>query len=76
MNNQKYLIWSNEHGSWWKPARHGYTDNIKEAGHYDHSEALEICMDANINFTGMGTPNEIPVSSSDADNMWNWRLQK
>ena len=38
-----WLIWSNEHGAWWKSARRGYTPNREEAGHYSFAEAVEIC---------------------------------
>lgn len=42
-----WLIWSNEHGRWWKPGRRGYTPIIGEAGRYTRSAADMICRDAN-----------------------------
>lgn len=32
MGEQKWLIWSNEHGAWWRPKSLGYTRIIGEAG--------------------------------------------
>lgn len=41
----KYLIWSIEHGMWWKPYEMGYTKDIYSAGRYTAEEAVEIlCM--------------------------------
>lgn len=40
-----YLIWSNERGGWWKPARRGYTQNVAEAGRYDPDAAAAIVAD-------------------------------
>lgn len=47
MEKEKWLIWSNEHAGWWKPARRGYTEKISEAGRYDFEEAEEIVRLAN-----------------------------
>jgi hypothetical protein len=44
---RNWLIWSNEHGQWWAPGRHGYVTLITEAGRYTFTEALTICFDAN-----------------------------
>lgn len=38
-----YLIWSNEHGAWWRPGSFGYTSDIAEAGRYGKDEATRIC---------------------------------
>ncbi len=35
-----YLLWSNKHDMWWKPAARGYTNNQTEAGRYSEAEAL------------------------------------
>ena len=38
-----WLIWSNEHGAWWKPGEWGYTRLIEEAGRYTERRARQIC---------------------------------
>jgi hypothetical protein len=43
----RLLIWSEEHGAWWKPGRIGYTRSIREAGRYSFDEAAEIVDTAN-----------------------------
>lgn len=52
-----YLIWSEEHGAWWRPARRGYTTSIKDAGRYLLSAAEEIVRSANFG----GTFHEIAI---------------
>lgn len=42
-----WLIWSNEHGLWWKPNQRGYTQRVEEAGLYTLDEAIKICTEAN-----------------------------
>jgi co-chaperonin GroES (HSP10) len=42
-----YLIWSIEHGMWWRPGRCGYTLSLAEAGRYSFVEATEILARAN-----------------------------
>lgn len=60
--SEKYLIWSEEHGGWWRPARWGYTQRMVEAGLYDATEAGDIVRGAN-----MGRRfNEIAVPLPDA----------
>jgi hypothetical protein len=53
----EYLIWSEEHWAWWRPARRGYTTSMRQAGRYPKDEAEAICSSANfgLNF------NEVPV---------------
>lgn len=48
MTDKKYLIWSNEHGAWWRPGWIGYTRTESQAGRYDKKEAMRICKDAAI----------------------------
>lgn len=43
-----YLIWSEEHGRWWRPGERGYTDRIVEAGIYSKARADAICANANV----------------------------
>jgi hypothetical protein len=48
MTEQKeYLIWSEEHGSWWGPGNSGYTRSLFEASRYSLSEAKSIVEKAN-----------------------------
>jgi hypothetical protein len=37
-----WLIWSNDHGTWWGPNRGGYTRVVKDAGRYTLAEAWQI----------------------------------
>jgi hypothetical protein len=41
------VIWSEEHGAWWAPDRHGYTRSLNMAGRYSREEATLICEQAN-----------------------------
>jgi hypothetical protein len=41
-----YLVWSHEHGGWWKPGSRGYTKMLGEAGRYDRAQAIAICRNA------------------------------
>jgi hypothetical protein len=43
-DDEKYLIWSNEHRGWWGKNRWGYAERIEEAHLYDRNEALNICL--------------------------------
>jgi hypothetical protein len=44
---ERYVIWSEEHGAWWAPNRLGYTRQLSQAGRYSKAEADEIVTDAN-----------------------------
>lgn len=44
---KNYLIWSEEHGGWWRADRHGYTRSIRQAGRYSKITAEEIVKNAN-----------------------------
>jgi hypothetical protein len=39
---QVFLIYSNQHGRWWRPGKSGYTQVIEEAGRYPRAEAEKI----------------------------------
>lgn len=60
-----YLIWSNEHGGWWGPNRHGYTRKLREAGRYDRAVAMEICREAVFTAMHIGIIAELPVRLAD-----------
>ena len=55
-----YLIWTHEHGMWWKPNSLGYTDKVEEAGRYHFGEVALIV----INHIPAG--EEIAVREQDA----------
>lgn len=39
MAGKEVVIWSGEHGAWWKPASKGYTLNVEDAGKYLFEDA-------------------------------------
>lgn len=61
----QYLLWSNEHGGWWKGAGVGYTRNITEAGRYPRHRAISVMKNAVFGSKG-GVPNEIAIREVDA----------
>jgi hypothetical protein len=44
----EFLIWSNEHGMWWRDNESGYTQHIDEAGRYDRADAERIVAKATL----------------------------
>lgn len=58
--DDEYLIWSEEHGAWWRPGRHGYTTSMVAAGRYGEMEARAIAASANAH----GRFCEVPVRFS------------
>jgi hypothetical protein len=44
----KYVIWSEEHGQWWRPGEFGYTRSLRKAGRYTIKQAERICAKANL----------------------------
>lgn len=65
--DEPYLIWSNEHGAWWREGRSGYTDNIDRAGHYTRTEAVKTSRDARNGWRTVGSPSEVPIRLADAN---------
>lgn len=43
-----FLVWSNQHAQWWRPAERGYTAIIEEAGRYSRAEAERIVAKATL----------------------------
>lgn len=56
---ERYYIWSIEHGAWWKAKSGGYTASDSMAGLYSKKEAFEISARAN-----WSSLNEVPVPES------------
>jgi len=52
-----WLIWSRDHGGWWRPCTQGYTADIMEAGVYGTGVAVSICIHASLG----GKANECMV---------------
>jgi hypothetical protein len=61
-----WLVWSHEHGAWWKPAKWSYTDDPQKAGRYSVQDAQEICAKAAYRWRG-GLPPEVMVPASAPD---------
>lgn len=59
-----FLIWSIEHGAWWKPRENGYTALRAEAGKYSLKDALRIVRSANIGLHD--EPNEAMIEYVEA----------
>jgi hypothetical protein len=69
-DDRDYLVWSHEHGAWWRPDRVGYTVEFREAGLYTRDEALAICANA-LGGWREGLPfNEVPVRFEDVQAAW------
>ena len=56
-----YLIWSNGHGAWWRPGKHGYTTDQEYAGRYGREEAEGIVERAGTYEAPDGLANEVMV---------------
>ena len=63
--NDVYLIWSNEHGQWWKPGSWGYCTGLRGAGHFTRDEAIEKCRAAIPTSMHINMISEIPVRLAD-----------
>lgn len=58
-----YLIWSEEHHAWWRPAERGYTSQMREAGRYSKERAYSIVTAANLigfNEIAIPFPSQLP----------------
>ena len=65
MNDDSYLIWSNEHGGWWGPYERGYSTGLVGAGRYSREEAIRICKHALPTAMHIRLISEIPVREAD-----------
>jgi hypothetical protein len=66
---EPWIVWSNEHRSFWAPNRRGYTGRIERAGRYTKAEAEAICNNANYRANSTiyeGTPPEICMPAPEA----------
>lgn len=61
-----YLVWSHEHGAWWRENRCGYAVPLAAAGRYTREEAISICARARDGWPKNTAPTEIPVREADA----------
>lgn len=61
MTELQVLIWSNEHGAWWRAAGRGYTADINEAGRYSPDGAASALAGAVPDGPYDGWPNEVLV---------------
>ena len=51
METTKWIIWSIEHGCWWRANSQGYCAEFSGAGVYSYEQALEIVTGANYSLT-------------------------
>ncbi len=63
---RQYLVWSHEHGAWWRPESRGYTTEFDAAGRYPRCEAIKICALSRDGWGNAGVPSELPVAEDDA----------
>lgn len=57
IENEEFLVWSNQHRAWWRPKSAGYTTDIRGAGLYSRKEAIEISGQSR---DGWGNPADLP----------------
>jgi hypothetical protein len=67
VNDDTYLVWSNEHGAWWRAGEAGYSRNLAEAGRYSRDRALAICRSAIPTAMHIGAVAELPVRLADVE---------
>lgn len=59
MERDYWIIWSNEHGGFWRTNGWGYTQLVESAGVYGRAQAQRICHDGNHWQPPGATPNEV-----------------
>lgn len=57
--DRTWLVWSIEHGAWWKPNENGYTYYRESAGRYTFRQAQKIVKEANMFISD--TPKEAMI---------------
>lgn len=57
--DKRWIVWSNEHGAWWRPNWNGYTQDVHQAGRYDDAELDSILKTANSYIKDGDPPNEV-----------------
>jgi len=63
--SKRWVVWSEEHGAWWRPGHWGYTRSLRQAGRYDRAEAMDIAARGNIAcdppaFNEVAMPDPLP----------------
>jgi hypothetical protein len=57
---EAFLIWSNQHKSWWRPNSQGYTYFVEKAGRYNREQAMRIAAQT-WRHAENGPPDEIAI---------------
>jgi hypothetical protein len=65
IGDARYLVWSNDAGTWWGPAGHGYHRDVNHAGRYTEDAARRAC--AMRSWSNAHRPPEVMVLSPEAD---------
>lgn len=66
LETEACLVWSNQHGAWWRPKSAGYTRVTKQAGIYTRAEAVRISHKGRDGWCfRKETPDEIVVRLAD-----------
>ena len=60
-----YVVWSHEHGCWWRANFAGYTTDVRHAGVYARAEAISISHRGRDGWSGGSKPDELPIRVSD-----------
>lgn len=58
-----HMIYSHEHGAWWRPRRLGYSSVLAEARCYSAQDAEQIVADAAYGWRG-GLPPEVAIEAT------------